>query len=111
MLIPANMPFQREIIPLGEKFNTFFDINRATEIQVGMFVATLREFAKRPVFGAQAGMNLGLVDLSLQANGHQISIDGRKREFTASEQLLELEQQFLTAFPSLDLSIPAIKKA
>jgi hypothetical protein len=108
--VMANMPFSREIVPPGTKFATVFEINRATDLQLGLFVATLREFAQHPVFGAQAGMNLGLVDMTMRAGADEIVVGGRQRSFEASPRLLELEDGFWDAFPTLDFTMPVLAK-
>ncbi len=108
--VPANMPFSRQIVPPNSEFTSYIDIRNATELQLGLFVATMRAFSNEPVFGAQVGRNLGLINLSLTAGEHTITIDGRQRSFTVSEGLHELEKRFWDAFPTIDFSAPVLKK-
>lgn len=107
-VVAANMPFSREIIPPKNQLETYISIYHATTEQLGLFVATMRAFSANPVFGAQVGMNLGLVDLRMDAADEWIEVEGRSRSFNASPALLEAEAVFVNNFTESKFRMPTL---
>ena len=114
--ISTNMPHSREIIPPGTTCSHSISISYPTEIELGMFFATLRRFAtSAPFFGAQLGMNLGIVDVEYEVSVDgetigSISINGRKRTIEMDSAVKAYEDGFWENFSNIQFQRPVFKK-
>jgi hypothetical protein len=111
----ANMPHSRQAIPAGITFDHPMSLSMATDLDLGMLLATFAYFSEDAQIGARCGMNCGIVNMSYEVitNGErlgQFHIDGRKRQIEMSPTLEEYVGAFWEAFPTLDFSVPDITK-
>jgi CRISPR type IV-associated protein Csf2 len=106
-----NMPHRREAIPAGITFDHLMSLAMATDLDLGMLLATFAYFSENAQIGARCGMNCGVVDMhyEIMSDGNKIGefhIDGRKRQIDMSPELEEYVAAFWEAFPGLDFGVP-----
>jgi hypothetical protein len=109
--VSTNMPFSREIIPIGSVLPHEMNMTNVGDVDLGMFLATLRFFSNDPYFCAQLGQNLGLVDLAYEViidrkPVGEIAINGRERSFILDDDLAKYENEFWGKFETFDFRRP-----